>query len=102
MAFKKIACPINFSSASQQAMRVAIRLANEADAELMLIHAWYLPIPNTEEAPFPADTIQLMVLDEERGMADATLMASKLGAKRVTTKFLTGVRRARSRNGPGI
>lgn len=92
MAFKKILCPVDFSPGSQQAMRVAVRLANEADAELMLVHVWHLPpIASTEEATFPADTIELMIRDEERGLADASLMASKLGAKRVTTKFLTGV-----------
>ncbi len=44
MPGKKILCPVDFSSGSQHAGRaVAIRLANEGDAELVLAHAWCVP-----------------------------------------------------------
>jgi hypothetical protein len=43
MAFTKITCPVDFSPGSQQAMRTAVRIANEHDAELVLVHSWYFP-----------------------------------------------------------
>jgi nucleotide-binding universal stress UspA family protein len=92
MSFKKILCPIDFSPGSQQAMRVAVRLANEADAALVLVHAWYLPpTAFAGEYPFPADVIQQLSDDAERGLETAARNATKLGAKRVTSKLLTGV-----------
>jgi nucleotide-binding universal stress UspA family protein len=92
MSFKKILCPVDFSLGSQQAMLLAIRLANESDAELVLTHVWYMPpLAYAEDPPFPPDTIQAMIQDEERGLAAAEAEASRLGATRVTTKFLTGV-----------
>lgn len=92
MTFRKILCPIDFSLGSQQAMLLAVRLANESDAELVLAHAWYLPpLPYADVPVFPPDTLQAMIDDEERGLATAAAEASRLGAKRVTTKLLTGL-----------
>jgi nucleotide-binding universal stress UspA family protein len=72
-------------------MRVAVRIANEADADLVLAHVWHLPaIAYPEEPTFPPDTVQQMIRDEERGLDAASLEASKLGAKRVTTQFMSG------------
>jgi nucleotide-binding universal stress UspA family protein len=92
MRFRKILCPVDFSPGCQQAIRLAVRLASEADTELVLVHVWHLPaITYSEEPPFPLDTIRLMINDQERGLAAAALEASRLGARRVTTKFLNGV-----------
>ncbi|HEX2685559.1 MAG TPA: universal stress protein [Kofleriaceae bacterium] len=92
MTFTKILCPIDFSSDSQQAMRVAIRLANEANAELVLTHAWYLPaISYAGEYTFSPEVIQQMTDDAERGLDEATREATTLGAGRVTSKLLAGV-----------
>ena len=92
MAFKKILCPVDFSLGSQQAMRLAVRLATGSDAELVLVHAWHMPVlPYPDEPVFPPETIQAMVDEEQRGLATAAEEASKLGAKRLTTRFLTGV-----------
>ncbi|HEX8106671.1 MAG TPA: universal stress protein [Kofleriaceae bacterium] len=92
MTFQKILCPVDFSLGSQQAMLLAIRLANEAAAELVLAHVWYVPpLVYAEEPPFPADTLQAMIDDERRGLAAAAAEASRLGARSVTTKFLMGV-----------
>lgn len=90
--FEKILCPTDFSEGSMRALRVAGRLAIEHDAELVIAHAWYLPpIVFAGEQPFPADTMQAMIDDCERGLADAARDAALLGARRVTTKFLNGV-----------
>ena len=92
MTFQKILCPVDFSLGSQQALLLAVRLANEAEAELVLAHVWYLPpLVYAEDPPFPADTLQAMIDDERRGLAAAAAEASRLGARRVTTTFLTGV-----------
>jgi Universal stress protein family len=39
----KILCPTDFSAGSRQAIRTAIRIANESNAELVLAHAWFVP-----------------------------------------------------------
>jgi nucleotide-binding universal stress UspA family protein len=92
VTFHKILCPIDFSPGSQQAMKVAVHLAGESSAELLLAHAWYLPpLAFAGESPFPGDTLQLMVEDEEQGLAAARREAVALGAKRVDTVFLSGV-----------
>ena len=92
MPFHKILCPIDFSPGSQQAMRVAVRLANEADAELVLVHAWYVPpIAFASGDTFPADAIQQMHDDAEHGLEVAVREATSLGAKRVSSKLLTGL-----------
>jgi nucleotide-binding universal stress UspA family protein len=92
MTFQKILCPVDFSPGSQHAMHLAVRMAIESDAELVLAYVWHLPaLAYTEDLAFPADTIQQMIEDDERGLAAALAEASRLGARRVTTKFLTGV-----------
>ena len=91
MTLRKILCPIDFSAGSQHAMQVAARLAKRAGAELILTHSWYVPpLAFADEAPFPADTIQRMIEDEERNLAAATREVTGLGVERVTSRFLTG------------
>lgn len=92
MSFKKILCPIDFSPASQHAMRVAVRLAAASDAELVLTHVWYLPpLAYGGEYPIAPGAVQILVEDNERGLTEAAAEAAQLGARRVTTKLLTGV-----------
>jgi nucleotide-binding universal stress UspA family protein len=92
MSAKKILCPIDFSPGSQQAMRVAVRLANEADGELVLVHVWYVP-PSAfaGEYTFSPAVIQEMNDDAQQGLDEAVKEATSLGAKRVTAKLVTGV-----------
>jgi hypothetical protein len=88
MSFTKILCPIDFSAGSQQAMRVAVRLAaNERGSELVLLHAWHVPpIALSGEYTFSADIIQEMRDDAQRGLDAAFHAATVLGAKRATAK----------------
>lgn len=90
--FKKILCPTDFSPGSQHAMRVAVRLAADSGAELVLAHVWHVP-PFAFGAidPFPVEAIQRMARDREGDLAAATGKAIELGAGRVTSRFLTGV-----------
>lgn len=67
-------------------------MAREADAELVLAHAWYLPSATFGgDYPMPADLVQVVVEDEQRGLAAATGDATRLGAPRVTSRLLHGV-----------
>jgi nucleotide-binding universal stress UspA family protein len=92
MTFDKILCPIDFSPGSQQAMRVAARIARDTGCELVLAHAWYLPpTAYTFESPFPPYVVNGIVRDAERGLDDVVKEAKAAGVKRVTSKLLTGV-----------
>lgn len=92
MPFRKLLCPTDFSPGSQHALQVAVRMAREADAELVLVHAWYLPAGTFgADYPIPADLFQEIVNDEQRGLAAATGDATRLGAPRVTSRLLHGV-----------
>jgi nucleotide-binding universal stress UspA family protein len=87
----KILCPTDFSAGSQRAMRVAVRMANETGAELVLVHAWYIPpTAYSLEAPFPPEAVQGIVDDSQRALETAVKEATLAGAQRVTSKLLNG------------
>jgi nucleotide-binding universal stress UspA family protein len=91
MIFKKILCPLDFSACSKNAMNVAVRLAVESHAELVLVHAWHLQaLAFAGETPIPSDAVDAMARDAERELAKAKAEATKLGADRVTTQILMG------------
>jgi nucleotide-binding universal stress UspA family protein len=91
MSFKKLLCPVDFSPGSQQAMRVAVRLANERDAELVLVHSWYLPpVAFPGEFMYPADFVQQLSDQAQHDLEAAVGEAGKLGARHVTSRLLTG------------
>lgn len=92
MAFKKILCPIDFSPGSSQAMRTAVRLAIEHDAELVLAHSWFLP-PATfaGEYVYAADIVQQLSDDAKHCLEAAVAEAGKLGVRHVTSRLLSGV-----------
>lgn len=90
--FRKILCPIDFSAGSQQAMRLAVQLAVEANAELVLAHAWQLPrLAFAGVGPIPADSLDAMIQEGEAALADVERAAADLGARRVTARFMSGV-----------
>jgi nucleotide-binding universal stress UspA family protein len=92
MTFRKLLCPVDFSPGSQHALQVATRMAREADAELVLVHAWYVPpAAFGGEYPIPIDLVQEVVADVQRRLAAATDDATRLGAPRVTSRVLHGV-----------
>lgn len=92
MTFKKILCPIDFSPGSQQAMRTAIRIANEDGAELVLFHSWHIPaMAFVGDAAFPPLLSENLAEDARRGLDDAEREATLAGAKRVTTKLAHGL-----------
>lgn len=72
-------------------MRVAIRMAREARAELVIAHAWYIPASAYAlEAPFPPYVVEGIVDDAERELDIAVKEAIAAGVK-ATGKLLSGV-----------
>lgn len=92
MAFKKILCPIDFSPGADRALRLAVRLAGESGAQLVIAHAWYIP-PSAYsiEAPFPTFLIDQLVDDARKGLAAALHDATAAGVKQVSTTLLEGL-----------
>jgi len=92
MSFQKILCPTDFSAGAQHAMSVAIRLAWESDAELVLAHAWHVLQPAFPVGYlFPPAVLQQLADDAQRGLDAAVRDAAALGAKRVTSRLVNGV-----------
>lgn len=91
MRFPKILCPTDFSPGSERALRVAARMANTADAELVMVHAWHIP-PSAfaGEYIFPPHTIEDIVDDSQRGLDEAVRQAAMHGARRVSGRLLSG------------
>jgi nucleotide-binding universal stress UspA family protein len=52
--FKSIVCPVDFSPASRAAVRFALTLAQEDDAEITLVHSVEMP-PELRDYAFPTD-----------------------------------------------
>ncbi len=92
MTFTKILCPTDFSTGSEQALRIAVRLANEADAELVVAHAWYLP-PQMYAGQYyvPAPVMEQLTREAEAGLELALRDAKTAGAKKASGKVIDGV-----------
>ena len=92
MTFTRILCPTDFSPGAQQALRVAVRMARETAAELVVAHAWYIPASAYAiEAPFSPEVVQQVVDDAQRGLDAAVQKAVAGGAPQVAGKMLSGV-----------
>lgn len=89
MTVKKILCPVDFSAGSKQALHWAVRLANEADAELVVFHAWQTPPVAAEYAFAATMTAQLQEAAVEALAADLET-ARSLGASRASSKLVNG------------
>jgi nucleotide-binding universal stress UspA family protein len=87
MRFHKILCPIDFSPGSKAAVRTAIRIANDHDAELVLVHALHLPAA----AELGASLMGELAVEAEQFLVDAVREAERLGGKRVSSRLLEGV-----------
>jgi nucleotide-binding universal stress UspA family protein len=91
MALQKILCPIDFSPGSRQAMRAAVRLANEAGAELVLAHAWYVPpMAFGAEYDLAAELMEEIRIDAQAALEAAAREAAALGATRLSSRLVTG------------
>lgn len=91
MPFAKILCPTDFSPGSEQAVRTAVRMASQANAELVIAHSWYLPPPDLASGyVFPANVIQEIVDDSQRRLDAAVRDAGAAGAARVSGVLRNG------------
>jgi nucleotide-binding universal stress UspA family protein len=90
--FRKILCATDFSPIADHALRVAIRLANDAGAELVLAHAWHIPaIAFAGETPYAPALLDEAAADCERELAKTKEHALQLGAQRLTTVMKSGI-----------
>ena len=88
---RTILCPIDFSPGSRYALRVAIRLANESGAPLVLVHAWFVPAATAGgDPPMLGVTMQALVDDAQRGLTDALTEVKRAGVEHVTSQLVTG------------
>src|SRR5688572_775694 len=91
MRLTKILCPTDFSTGSEQAIRTAVHLATENNAELVLAHAWYVPpMMYSGEYIFPPTVLDQMSDDAQRGLDEAVKQATAAGATNVSAKLVTG------------
>lgn len=89
---KRILVPTDFSDISKLATRVAIRIAHDLGAELVLAHAWYLPGLSfgAEPISLAGNLVEEMSGDARRGLDDALEDAKRDGASAVTATLLSG------------
>jgi nucleotide-binding universal stress UspA family protein len=75
LPFRRILCPIDFSPPSAEALRLALSLAQEAEAQLMLLHVLEWPIGH-EPPPLPAFNVpEYRIYREQEAAAElATLV----------------------------
>ena len=68
---RKILCPIDFSKHADLVVEWAIHLAQEHDSELLLLHAYHLPVEfqQLEGAYLPADFWDSVKQEAERSLA---------------------------------
>lgn len=88
---RKILCPTDFSAGSQHALSVAVRLARGSNAELVILHSWYVP-PSAfpTEMSYPPSLLQSVQDDARDGLDAAMRDALADGAPRVTTVLSSG------------
>jgi nucleotide-binding universal stress UspA family protein len=92
MAFTKILCPIDFSAGSQQAAKVATRLARDTGAELVLLHAWHIPgAAYPIESVFPPSAARDLAAESRRALDDAVAECVAAGAMHATSALVSGV-----------
>jgi nucleotide-binding universal stress UspA family protein len=91
MTTNKILCPTDFTPGADQALRTAVRLAKERDAELVLLHSWHLPASAYSELAVPVEAFELMRQDAQRALEKRVSDAKAQGAKRVSSKLERGV-----------
>jgi universal stress protein A len=91
MTTHKILCPIDFSAGSQRALHVAIGLANERHAELVVMHVWYLPTTGLGDFPFPRGLAERIVGQARQALDGAVQEATEAGVTTVTSQLAKGV-----------
>ena len=90
MTFKKILCPTDFSEGARHALAYAAQLAIHDQAELVIVHAWELPV-FSGGFPIAPEVIQ-QSLDESKKLLDEALREARaLGVPTVSGRELRGL-----------
>ncbi len=89
MTFTKILCPTDFSDGSRHALELATRLARRHHAELVILHAWDLPVYMDGYAIAPS-VIDQMNADATKLLADAMHSATEAGVTHVSGRDVGG------------
>jgi nucleotide-binding universal stress UspA family protein len=92
LEWKKILCPVDFSDASRDALRVACELARRFDGEVTVFHAYPLPGYTLPEGTVLPATAMLQELASQTDELLAKWKAEALadGAPRVSTAKAVG------------
>jgi universal stress protein A len=91
MTTHKILCALDFSSGSQHALRMAIRLAREQHAELVVMHVWYVPLTGLGDFPFPRRIAERIVQETTQSLDAAVQEAQAAGVAIATQQLVQGV-----------
>ncbi len=85
LEIRRILCPVDFSAASQGALRAAAALARRFDASLTLLHVAVVPGSSIPEAllPTPPELATDLTGPEARPLQEWKALAASLGAPRV-------------------
>jgi nucleotide-binding universal stress UspA family protein len=86
---QRIACAIDFSESSHQAMRTAAHLARERGAELVLLHAWEDPTVVAVDVTTPTFRTQVKQA-AEGGLEQALRDTRALGKVAATVRLVEG------------
>jgi nucleotide-binding universal stress UspA family protein len=89
---RKILCPTDFSVAARNAVRAAASLANQHDAELVLLHAWFVPTSSYAGTfVLPSDVVTSVREGAAHALSTAAREAVRAGARKVTTRLVRGI-----------
>jgi universal stress protein A len=91
MPWKKILCPVDFSEGSRASLETAVKVAMEADAQLVVVNVFAPPIYFVvEPIAIPPSFVMDMVAAAEEGLAKWKLDAVQQGATKISTLLLRG------------
>jgi nucleotide-binding universal stress UspA family protein len=92
IVWKKVLCPVDFSLCSREALRVAVALSNQFEADLVLLHVHELPgltLP-TGDLILSSSMAAGAELQAAQGLEKAKQEAIDFGGNRVTTASRIG------------
>jgi universal stress protein A len=91
MTTNKILCALDFSAGSQPALQMAIQLAHEQHAELVVMHVWYVPQTGLGDFPFPRGIAERIVGQATQSLDAAVAEARAAGVTTATSQLVQGV-----------
>ena len=83
-------CPVDYSPGSKEALRTAATMAAESGAELVIVHAWDPLYTGGDQFGLTAGLMGELRKSVEESLELWRADAGKLGARHVTSLFLTG------------